>query len=78
MPISAKNDKNYRKVEIDTKAISRAYEKRKKASKFPTSVCLPEEVVAELKAIAHQKCVPYQTLMRMLIIEGLEKLRKIA
>lgn len=78
MPTYAKSDKTYNKIEIDTKAIKRAYEKRKKAKKFPTSISLPEDVVAELKAIAQKKGIPYQTLMRMLIVEGVEKLRKSA
>jgi predicted DNA binding CopG/RHH family protein len=78
MTTYAKNEKAYQKVEFDAKSIKRAYDKRKKAKKFPTSVSLPEEVVAELKAIAQKKGVPYQTLMRMLIVEGLEKLRKSA
>ena len=39
---------------------------------------LPEDAVAELKVIAAKKGLPYQTLMRMLIVEGLEKLRKSA
>ena len=76
MPTYAKNDKDHEKVEIDSKAIKSAYDKRKKLKKFPTSICLDEDTVAELKAIAQKKGVPYQTLMRMLIVEGLEKLRK--
>jgi predicted DNA binding CopG/RHH family protein len=74
----AKNEKGYKKIEIDAKAIKRAYEKRKKAKKFPTSISLPEDIVAELKDLAQKKGVPYQTLMRMLIVEGLENLRKSA
>jgi len=73
----AKSDKGYKKIDIDTKAIKRAHDKRKKAE-TPTSVTLPIEIVAELKAIAQQKGLPYQTLMRMLIVEGLENLRKSA
>lgn len=74
----AKREKAYEKLEFDAKAIKRAYDKRKKAKKFPTSISLPEEIVAELKAIAQKKGIPYQTLMRMLIVEGVEKLRKSA
>ena len=74
----AKNEKGYKKIEIDAKAIKRAYAKRKKAKKVPTSISLPEDIVAELKDLAHKKGVPYQTLMRMLIVEGLENLRKSA
>ena len=44
----AKREKAYEKLEFDAKAITRAYDKRKKAKKFPTSISLPEETVAEL------------------------------
>lgn len=74
----AKNDKAYEEVEFDSKAIKRAYDKRKKTKKHPTSINLPEEVVAELKDMAQVKGLPYQTLMRILIIEGLKKLKKTA
>jgi len=73
-----KNEKEFEDIEIDVKAIKSAYEKRKKAKKQPTSISLPEEVVAELKDIAQKRGIPYQTLMRMLIVEGLEKIRKSA
>ena len=75
MKTYAKSEKQYKKIEIDTKAIKREYDKRKKAKKFPTSISLPEDIVAELKAIAQKKGIPYQTLMRMLIVEGVEKLK---
>ena len=78
MPTYAKTEKGYEKIEIDAKAIKRAYDKRKKLKKFPTSISLPQDLVSELKATAQKKGVPYQTLMRMLIVEGLEKLRKSA
>ena len=78
MKVYAKNDKTYKTIEIDTKAIKSAYAKGKKAKKHPTSVSLPEEVVVELKNFAHIKGIPYQTLMRMLIVEGLERIRKSA
>jgi predicted DNA binding CopG/RHH family protein len=74
----AKSEKSYEAIEIDAKAIKKAYDKRKKTKKFPTSISLPEDTVAELKVIAAKKGLPYQTLMRMLIVEGLEKLRKSA
>ncbi len=74
----AKSEKSYETIEIDAKAIKKAYDKRKKTKKFPTSISLSEDTVAELKVIAAKKGLPYQTLMRMLIVEGLEKLRKSA
>jgi predicted DNA binding CopG/RHH family protein len=73
-----KNEKGYSKVKFDSKAIKEAYDKRKTTKKFPTSISLAEDVVADLKSIASRKGIPYQTLMRMLIVEGLEKLKKAA
>lgn len=78
MPNYVKNEKGYSKVGFNAKAIKEAYGKHKTAKKHPTSVNLPEEVIAELKAIALKMGVPYQTIMRKLIVEGLEGLKKVA
>jgi len=78
MPNYVKNEKGYSKVKFDAKAIKEAYSNRKTAKKFPTSISLGEDVVTDLKNIASKKGIPYQTLMRMLIIEGLEKLKSAA
>lgn len=69
-----KNEKGYGKVKFNAKAVKDAYSKAKAKKKHPTSVNLPEEVILELKALALKMDVPYQTLMRKLIIEGLAKL----
>ena len=71
-----KNKKEYESVEFDAEAIEKAYANRKQKKKFPTSINLPEETITDLKAMAQKKGVPYQTLMRMLIIEGLDNLKK--
>jgi len=71
-----KNEKGYSKVKVDTEAIKEAYSNRKTSKKFPTSLSLSEDVVADLKSIASKKGIPYQTLMRMLIVEGLTKLKE--
>jgi predicted DNA binding CopG/RHH family protein len=78
MPNSVKNEKGYTKVKFNAKAIKEAYAKSKTSKKFPTSINLPLEVVAELKAIALKKGMPYQTIMRKLILDGLEKLKEAA
>jgi predicted DNA binding CopG/RHH family protein len=78
MPSYVKNEKGYSKVKFDAKAIKEAYTKRKSAKKHPTSINLPEEVIAELKALALKMGMPYQTIMRKLIVDGLEKLREAA
>lgn len=73
MPNYVKNEKGYGKVKFNAKAIKEAYAKTKKKKKHPTSVNLPEEVITELKALALKMEIPYQTLMRKFILEGLEK-----
>lgn len=78
MPNYVKNEKGYTKVKFNAKAIKEAYSKSKTTKKHPTSVNLPEDVIAELKALALRMGVPYQTIMRKLIVEGLEKLKDAA
>lgn len=73
-----KNDKSYKKNQYDEKAILSAYKKKKREVKFPTSIALDKLTVATLKEMAQKKGIPYQTLMRMLIIEGLERLQEAA
>ena len=75
MPNYVKNEKGYGNVKFNAKAIKEAYSKAKSKRKQPTSVNLPEEVITELKALALKMDVPYQTLMRKLILEGIAKLR---
>jgi predicted DNA binding CopG/RHH family protein len=78
MPNYVKNEKGYEKIAFNAKAIREAYRKSKTAKKHPTSVNLPENVIAELKAMALKMGIPYQTIMRKLIVEGLEELKKAA
>ncbi|MGK5081884.1 hypothetical protein WDW37_01170 [Bdellovibrionota bacterium FG-1] len=78
MPNYVKNEKGYSKVSFNAKTIKKAYSKHKTAKKYPTSVNLPEDVITELKAIALKMGIPYQTIMRKLIVEGLEGLKKAA
>ncbi len=73
MPSYVRNDKGYSNVKFNAKAIKEAYAKAKTKKKHPTSVNLPEEVIVELKARALKMEIPYQTLMRKLIVEGLAK-----
>ena len=75
MPSYVKSKRGYTRIEFNAKEVKKAYDERKKTKKFPTSISLPEDTVAELKSFAQSKGIPYQTLMRMLIVEGLEKLR---
>ncbi len=43
-----------------------------------TSIALEEELLKELKAIASRGGVPYQVLMRLLIAEGVKRLKDAA
>ncbi len=65
----------YDELEFDEKW-SKDAQKRLMRRKMPTSLTLPPEVVDELKAIAEKKGIPYQVLMRSLVMEGLERLKK--
>ena len=79
MPNYVKNEKGYEKgVSFDAKKIKAAYKKIKTARKHPTSINLSEEAVAELKTLAAKRGLPYQTLMRMLVMDGIERLKKSA
>lgn len=79
MPNYVKNEKGYKKgSSFEAKKIKAAYKKIKVSKKYPTSINLSEETVAELKALAAQKGIPYQTLMRMLVLDGVARLKKSA
>lgn len=74
----AKRLKEYDKIEFDTKAIIEGMSRLKKARRKPTSIALEEEVLKELKALADERGLPYQVLMRLLIKDGINRLKKAA
>ncbi len=78
MPNYVKSEKGYRKISFESKKIKEGYRALKAKRKHPTSINLPEETVAELRRLAAAKGLPYQTLMRMLVIEGIDRLKKAA
>jgi predicted DNA binding CopG/RHH family protein len=73
-----KSERGYAKTTFDSKKIETAYGKAKKAKKHPTSINLSTETVMELKRLAAERGVPYQTLMRMFVLEGLARLKNAA
>ena len=74
----AKSQKEYDEAsEFDEKAILDAM-KRVKGKRKPTSVALQEETIKDLKKLGDKLGVPYQVLMRMFILEGLKKMKKVA
>ena len=76
--VYAKRLKEYEEPsEFEADKILEAMQRSKKRRK-PTSVALEEETIKELKKLATKKNVPYQVLMRMFIINGLQKMKKVA
>ena len=70
MPRYVRNESEYRQVSFDSAKIEAAIKSRRPSRKQPTSVALDPQLVADLKAEAKARGVPYQVLMRMFIIEG--------
>ena len=76
MAYYVKSDPIYDNVTYN-RADARASAKRiKKVLKQPTSVALDPSVIRQLRREAVQRGIPYQVLMRMLIVEGLRNLKK--
>jgi predicted DNA binding CopG/RHH family protein len=74
----AKRLKQYEKIDFDPKEIIAGMSRLKGARRKPTSIALEEEMIRELKQIASQRGVPYQVLMRLLIADGIKRLKKVA
>jgi len=74
----AKRLKEYDRIEFDSKAIIAGMTRLKGARRKPTSIALEAELLKELKSVAAKKGVPYQVLMRLLIAEGLRRIKKAA
>jgi len=47
-----------------------------KPSTKTISLRLPESILNEIKVLAHKEDVPYQSLMKMLLVRGIYVLRK--
>ncbi|MFM8270539.1 MAG: ribbon-helix-helix protein, CopG family [Pseudomonadota bacterium] len=71
----AKQLKEYDKIEFDTKAILSGMRRLQGARRKPTSIALEDDLIKELKKMADKKGVPYQVLMRLLIADGLKRLK---
>lgn len=78
MKTYVKRLKEYEKIEFDTKEIIAGMARLKGARRKPTSIALEEEMIRELKALATERGVPYQVLMRLLISDGIKRLKKAA
>ena len=71
----AKRSKAYDKIEFDSQAIITGMSRLKGTRRKPTSVALEEELIKELKSLAHARGVPYQVLIRLLIADGVRRLK---
>lgn len=73
----AKSLKSYEgPFELDAEKILAAMRRYRESPKKPTSVALDEKTIQELKAIAEKQGIPYQVLIRVLILNGLERIKK--
>ena len=71
----AKRLKEYDKIEFNTEEILAGMKRLKGARRKPTSIALEEELLKEIKQVADKKGIPYQVLMRLLIADGLRRLK---
>lgn len=78
MKKSVKRLKTYDRISFDTKEILEGMARLKGARRKPTSIALEEDLLKELKELASKKGVPYQVLMRLLIADGLKRLKAAA
>ena len=76
MTYYVKSEPGYEKVTYNRKKVRAAALRLKKARKQPTSIALDPAVIQQLKQEAQARGVPYQVLMRMLIVDGLKRMKK--
>ncbi|NBU20861.1 hypothetical protein EBS43_05545 [bacterium] len=74
----AKRLKTYDQIDFDPKEIIEGMSRLKGARRKPTSVALEEELLKDLKGLAQKRGVPYQVLMRLLIADGIKRLKDAA
>ena len=75
----AKSLKEYKGASLlEASKILDAMKRYKNSRKKPTSIALDKETIAELKGIAEKQGIPYQVLIRVFILDGLERLKKAA
>lgn len=63
---------------LEASKILEAMKRYRNSRKRPTSVALDDATITELKRIAEKQGIPYQVLIRVFILDGLERLKKAA
>ncbi|MBI4209383.1 MAG: hypothetical protein HY538_06730 [Deltaproteobacteria bacterium] len=71
----ARRLKSYDKIDFDPEEIIAGMSRLKGGRRKPTSVALEEDLLEELKSFANKRGIPYQVLMRLLIADGITKLK---
>ncbi|MBF0106852.1 MAG: hypothetical protein HQM16_16185 [Deltaproteobacteria bacterium] len=61
---------------LDASKILDAMKRYKNVRKRPTSVALDDSTINELKKTAGKQGIPYQVLIRVFILDGLERTKK--
>ncbi len=75
----AKSQKEYDQAfELDSDKILAAMRRHRESKKKPTSVALDETTIQELKKLAAKQGIPYQVLIRVFILDGLDRMKKAA
>jgi predicted DNA binding CopG/RHH family protein len=73
----AKSLKEYKEpFELDSKKILAAMKRHRESRKKPTSVALDETTIQELRVVAEKQGIPYQVLIRVFILDGLDRVKK--
>lgn len=67
--------KTYNRIDFDPQEIIAGMNRLKGSCRKPTSVALEKELLEELKLQANKRGVPYQVLMRLLIADGVKRLK---
>ena len=75
----AKSLKEYdSSFDLNAEKILAAMKRYKDSRKKPTSVALDETTISELKRMAEKQGIPYQVLIRVFILDGLERMKRAA
>ena len=69
-------DEYDKQFKLDAERILETMKRYRKAPKQPTSVALDKRTIQELKNVALKQCIPYQVLIRVFILDGLDRLKK--
>ncbi len=60
---------------LDASKILMAMRRDGVSPKKPTSIALDERTIADLKSVADKQGLPYQVLIRVFILDGLERFK---